>query len=119
MAQFLILTALLAAEMSLAKVELNQNYSLDNIQTKVLQAKYPLYFKLLRLALTFPIGSVKCERSISVLRRVHNFCRTTMLQDRLSDLSLLAIESDVLANIPTSTFDEIFSNDRSRRIMLV
>ena len=59
------------------------------------QAK-PNYYKLLQLALTLPVSSVKCKRTISVLRRVHNYMRTTMSDSRLTELSLLAIEKDIL-----------------------
>ena len=45
------------------------------------------------MALTMPVGSVKCERSSSVLRRVHYYARLTMNTSRLTNLSLLAIES--------------------------
>ena len=32
---------------------------------------YPNYYKLYQLSLSIPTGSVKCERSISVLRRIN------------------------------------------------
>ena len=39
---------------------------------------YNTDYKLYQLALTIPIRSVKCERSISALRRVHSYNRSTV-----------------------------------------
>ena len=37
----------------------------------------PNYYKLIHLALTMPVGSVKYERSITVLRRVNYYAMST------------------------------------------
>lgn len=81
---------ILRAEMNLVKIQ----HQLDMQQPILLTVKkslYPNYYKLLQLALTLPISSVKCERSISVLRRVYNYNRSIMIIDRLSNLSFFAI----------------------------
>ena len=51
---------------------------------------------MLQFLQSIPTGSVKSERSISALRRVFNYNRTTMGLNRLEQMSLLAIEYDIL-----------------------
>ena len=50
---------------------------------------YPSIYTLLKIAL--PITSCKCERSISVLRRLDSFIRHSMTGERLSALALIHI----------------------------
>ena len=56
---------------------------------------FPNLYKLLNVAYTIPISSATCERAFSAMRRVKNWLRSTMLQDRFSNLSLLSIERDL------------------------
>ena len=65
------------------KIEFKNILSGDSVQT----------------TLTIPWGSVKSERSISVLRKIYNYNRTTMGIERLGDLSLLALESELMDSI--------------------
>ena len=58
---------------------------------------YPNVLKILQLALTLPSTSASCERSFSAMRRVKNYLRTTMGQQRFSSLGLLHNESDLAA----------------------
>jgi hypothetical protein len=55
---------------------------------------YPHLATLYRLVLTLPVTSASCERSFSTLKLVKNHLRTVMTQDRLSDLMVIAVESD-------------------------
>ncbi|KAL4104854.1 hypothetical protein QTP88_020130 [Uroleucon formosanum] len=55
---------------------------------------YPNPFKLLQVAL--PISSASCERSFSAMRRIKSWTRTTTGQEKLSDLSIIHIESDIV-----------------------
>jgi hypothetical protein len=52
------------------------------------------------------ISSAEGERSFSKMKLITNFLRSTMGQQRLSSLSLLSIENDVMRQLP---FDEIIS----------
>ena len=55
---------------------------------------YPSVAGLYRLVLTLPATSCSCERSFSALKFVKNNMRTTMSEDRLRDLMLLAVEAE-------------------------
>lgn len=52
---------------------------------------FPNIHTLLRIACTLPVTSCECERSCSVLRRLSNYMRSTMGQDRLTSLALMNI----------------------------
>lgn len=86
---------LLLGEIEICKFELKDDeITLTRIKTIVTPLKYPLLYKVLQLCLTIPISSAKSERSISALRKVHNFNRASMLPDRISSLS--SIQNDTI-----------------------
>ena len=68
--------------------------------------------------LTIPCGSAKSERSISVLRKIHNYNRTTMGIGRLGDLSLLALESELMDSIPKNEVIDYFEDMKSAKLVL-
>ena len=47
------------------------------------------------LFITLPTGISSAEKSFSVLRRIKNYLRSTMEQERISDLALLESASKV------------------------
>ena len=65
------------------------------VQKVVNLNEFPNLFKTLKLAASIPISSASCERSFSAMRRIKNWLRTTMTQDRFSNLSLLYIERNL------------------------
>ncbi len=52
----------------------------------------PALFKLLCLCATIGATSAGVERSFSCLKRIKNYLRSVMAQERLSELALLSIE---------------------------
>ena len=56
---------------------------------------FPNYFVALRIFLTIPITVVSGERSFSCLELIKNYLKSTMLQDRLNHLAIIAIERDL------------------------
>ena len=71
-----------------------------------------------RLYLTLLVSNCTGERSFSVLSRVKNELRTTMTDDRLSALSLMAIEGDILRNIDFKSIISEFAKAKSRKVHL-
>ncbi|XP_065643035.1 52 kDa repressor of the inhibitor of the protein kinase-like [Hydra vulgaris] len=53
----------------------------------------------LKLLATFPLTSCECERSFSSLRRLKNYMRSTMVQDRLNGLALMNIHTEIVIDI--------------------
>jgi len=79
--------------------------------------------KLCKLVLIIPATSASAERSFSVLKRIKTYLRNNQTQDRLSNLSVLSIEKDVLM---TTKCEPNFYNDvindflkQNRRIDLI
>ena len=64
--------------------------------------------------LTLPVSNCEGERSFSVLKRVKNALRTTMTQARLSALSLLSIENEVVEGIDFEDIVHQFAYLKSR-----
>ena len=104
--------------MEIAKIELNRKFSLSNIIFVDNQFNYTLFYKLLQISLTIPAGSVKCEKSISALRSIYSYSRTTMRLNRLGNMSLLFIEFELMTSIDNSHVIDYFSTLKSRKFAL-
>ena len=77
---------------------------------------YPNLHTLLRLLGTIPVTTCSCERSISSLRRLKTYLRSTMGQDRLNGLALMHANKHLDINI-----DEVvalFGTRHPRRMRL-
>ncbi|KAL2096809.1 hypothetical protein ACEWY4_006016 [Coilia grayii] len=105
------------AEMSMVKMSTG-GVSLANLKTAALTGFYPNFTKLLKLALSLPVGTATCERSFSAMSRVRNWMRTTMAQQRLSSLSLLYIDSDITKKIQPEDIVDQFDAKAPRRMLL-
>ena len=55
---------------------------------------FPNVYEVLKLILTLPVGSVPYECSFSSMRRLKDWSRSTMNDDRLTGLALLYIHQD-------------------------
>ena len=60
-------------EMNILLMTYDNQPTISEVKSKLVENGkfYPNYYKLYQLALSIPTGSVKCERSISVLRRIN------------------------------------------------
>ncbi|KAG1681465.1 repressor of the inhibitor of the protein kinase [Nymphon striatum] len=58
------------------------------------EVQFPNIFLVLKIACVIPVTSCICERSISVMRRLNNYMRCSMGQDRLNSLALMHIHYD-------------------------
>ncbi|XP_060857399.1 uncharacterized protein LOC132934981 [Metopolophium dirhodum] len=108
---------LLKAEMMVFKNCLPPDFNFDDIKGKINKEAFPNLYKLLQIAITIPISSATCERSFSSMRRIKNWLRTSMLQQRFSDLSILNIERDLSNKIQTETVLDRY-NTKTRKIVL-
>ena len=73
-------------------------------------------FISLKLYLTAAVSIASCERSFSKLKLIKSYLRSTVGESRLSALSILPIESDL---VETLFFDNIifeFASMKARRI---
>ncbi|XP_069461338.1 zinc finger MYM-type protein 1-like [Ambystoma mexicanum] len=81
----------------------------------------PLFelYRLCKIACVLPVSSASCERSFSVLQLIKSYLRTTMTEERLSDLATLSIESRLAGQINMDiVIDRFASIHRNSRLNL-
>jgi hypothetical protein len=71
-----------------------------------------------RVLLTIPVTVASAERSFSKLKLLKSYLRSTMTQERLNALAVIAIESDMLEKIDYEDIIEDFISKNTMRIML-
>ena len=54
---------------------------------------------VLKILATLPITSCECERSFSSMRRLKNYTRTSMSQNRFNSLALMYLHPEILPDI--------------------
>lgn len=69
----------------------------------------------IKILVTLTTSIASCERSFSKLKLVKNYLRTTMAQDRLSNLVLMSVESDLLDKIEVNDVIDDFAARKARR----
>lgn len=78
-------------------------------------------YKLLLIIATIPMTTTEAERCFSTLKRIKTFLRSTMCQERLTALAMLAIEKEMISNI--HNFNErvidVFVSRKDRRMDFV
>ena len=61
------------------------------IELAPLNAAFPVLVRVLRIAMTISVSSAQCERSFSTLKRIKTYLRSSMSEQRLTDLAVLSI----------------------------
>ncbi|KAF0740989.1 zinc finger MYM-type protein 1-like [Aphis craccivora] len=88
---------------------------LQLIQDYNLRESYPNIEIVFRIFLTMPVTAATCERSFSKLKLIKNYLRSTMGQERLSNLSILSIENEVAGEIDFEDVIDEFAAIKSRK----
>lgn len=70
----------------------------------------------LRIYLCIFSTSCEAERSFSTLKRVKNYQRSKMCQERLTALALLSIESEVMKELPIMDITKTFASEKARKV---
>ena len=91
---------------------------LNAITSKSLHAMFPNVCIALRIFCTLPVTVASGERSFSRLKLIKNFLRTNMSQQRLQDLAILCLESDVARIINFDTVIDEFAAKKARKKLL-
>jgi hypothetical protein len=69
-----------------------------------------------RILLTIPVTVASAERSFSKLKLLKSYLRSTMTQERLSGLAMIAIENDILEKVSYEDLIEDFISRNARRM---
>uniref|UniRef100_A0A8I6XZ00 HAT C-terminal dimerisation domain-containing protein n=1 Tax=Hordeum vulgare subsp. vulgare TaxID=112509 RepID=A0A8I6XZ00_HORVV len=72
-----------------------------------------------RVLLTIPVTVALAERSFSKLKLLKSYMRTTMTQQRLNDLAIIALESEVLEKIDYEDIIEDFISKNTARMRMI
>ena len=78
---------------------------------------FPNIFEAFLILGTLPITTCECERSISVIRRLKNYSRSTMSESRFNGLALLQIHQDIYPDVDRVI--DIFASKGERRLELL
>ena len=66
--------------------------------------------------MTIPVTVALVERSFIKLKLLKSYLRSTMTQERLNDLAMIALESDMLEKIDYERIIEDFISKNAQRI---
>ena len=84
-----------------------------------LSAAFPTLKCLIQIALTTVVSTAECERSFSALKRIKTYLRTTMREERLTDITILLMERDLADKISLDQVLHDFEDtDKNRSIIL-
>ena len=104
----------------------NRNANVSEVLKSLLSMKcgeksvFPDLLAFVHLVMTLPVSSAQAERTFSTMKRVKNYLRSTMGDERLSDLCLLSVERDLSYDMmknPENLVDA-FANEGNRRARL-
>lgn len=70
----------------------------------------------LRILLTIPVTTASAERSFSKLKIIKNYLRTTMKEERLSNLTVLSIEHDICESLDYEELINEFAELKARKV---
>jgi hypothetical protein len=71
-----------------------------------------------RVLLIIPVTVASVERSFSKLKLLKTYLCSTMTQERLNDLAIIALEGEMLENIDYEHIIEDFISKNTKRMML-
>ena len=80
-----------------------------------LDTLFPNICICLRIFCTLPVSVASAERSFSQLKRIKNYARSTMTQERLQGLSLLWIESELARTVNYDSVIQSFALKKNRK----
>ena len=91
---------------------------LNKLKELKLDSLFPNVCISIRIFCTIPVTVAEAERRFSKMKLIKNILRSTMGQQRMNSLSLLAIESDIAKNINYEDIIKDFASKKARRIVL-
>ena len=65
-----------------------------------------------------PVTTASCERSFSKLKLIKTYSRCTMVQERLSSMTILSIETEIAGKLDYDKVIDKFADTNARKISL-
>jgi hypothetical protein len=81
-------------------------------------SSYPNLYTLYKIFYTFPVSSATAERSFSRLKVLKTYLRSTMTENRLSNLAILSIERNMAQTINFNKVISTFASIKKCRKLL-
>ncbi|CAH2219185.1 zinc finger MYM-type 1-like [Pelobates cultripes] len=78
---------------------------------------FPNIWIAFRILLTIPVSVASGERSFSKLKLIKTYLRSSLTDDRLTSLSVLSIESDVLKTLDMNSVIDEFAKAKARKVV--
>ena len=69
--------------------------------------------------LIIPVSTASAKRSFLKLKLISNYLRSTMIQERLSALTVLSIEKDLAAKLEHNQIISDFSRGKCRKFLFL
>ena len=91
---------------------------LNQIMQNKLGHLFPYFIISLRIFLTLPVTVASAERSFSKLKLIKNQLRSLMGQQRLVDLAVMSIESDLTRKVNFDDIIDSFAKAKARKMPL-
>jgi len=88
---------------------------LNHIYKHDLQELYPNMAIALRVLLTTPVTVASAESSFSRMKIIMNVLRSTMSDERLSDLGIISIESNIARSLDYNHLVKQFAHNKASR----
>lgn len=111
------------SEFPSAKTLLTNKNNIDLDTITLCLKDYPEAFnetlKIISIIKTLPISTASNERFFSSLKRVKTYLRTTMGDNRLNDLMVIAVEKEEASNIDLQEAVNAFAHIKTRRYPLI
>ena len=90
----------------------------DNVEISINHQNYPNLMKLFHLKRSLPVSSAEADISFSTMKRVKNSLRNRLTDKRMSDLCLLSAERDLTKKLDIGKIIDLFSETKTRRLVL-
>jgi hypothetical protein len=77
---------------------------------------FPSTYKLLQILATLPVATANSERSFSTLKILKTYLRNTTRENRLNDLAMMNVHSDIMINLDDA-LNKLATKTRKLRMM--
>ena len=97
-------------------LQINENSSINVLNYKKRLESFPDTCIAFKILLTIHVTVASAERSFSKLKLIKSYLRSTMSRERLSELAILSIEKEMLAELECKNLISNFASQKAKKI---